>query len=96
MLRFHRTQLTTTRTTQRVLESIVDKFTWTRPSSWSVPDFPDVDRETMQERLHSGLDYLLQLFPAARPALCRVVGHMFPYPETSKVHQPRLSSVGVA
>jgi len=68
-----------------VLATVVERFTWTRPTSWNVPDFPEVDRDTMLDRLHSGLAYILQLFPAARSALSHVISQKFPYPEASKV-----------
>ncbi|TPX08897.1 uncharacterized protein E0L32_009601 [Thyridium curvatum] len=67
-----------------VLTMIVDKFKEFRPSTWTVPDFPEVDRETMRERLHAGLRYLLQLFPSARPLLCKLISQRFPYSEESK------------
>lgn len=67
-----------------VLAMIVDKFKEFRPSTWMVPDFPEVDRETMRERLHAGLRYLLQLFPSARPLLCNLISQRFPYSEESK------------
>lgn len=66
---------------------MVDKFTLTRPSSWSVPDFPDVDYETMRGRLHESLRYMIQLFPkAARSVLSHLIPKNFPYPESSKVN----------
>lgn len=67
---------------------MVDKFSLSRPSSWSVPDFSEVDRETMQERLHRGLEYMLRLFPAARFVLCNLISQKFPYSDEPKVACP--------
>lgn len=63
---------------------IVDQFMEPRPSSWHVPDFPAVDRETAQRRLHFGLEYILQLFPAARSAIGKIASQKFPFPTESK------------
>jgi len=76
-----------------VLSSMVERFTWTRPLSWNVPGFPEIDRGTMQDRLHSGLAYILQLFPAARSAVSHVISQKFPFPEASKV-LPRSELLG--
>ncbi|CAK7223957.1 DNA independent RNA polymerase I transcription factor [Sporothrix bragantina] len=67
-----------------VLEMIVDRFKEPSPSSWTVPDFPAVSREVAQKRLHFGLRYILKLFPAARPAVCKLVAQKFPFPAESK------------
>lgn len=67
-----------------VLEMIVDRFKEPSASSWTVPDFLPVSRETAQKRLHFGLRYILKLFPAARPAVCKLVAQKFPFPADSK------------
>ncbi|KAJ9157518.1 RNA polymerase I specific transcription initiation factor RRN3 superfamily [Pleurostoma richardsiae] len=66
-----------------VLSMFVEKFRESRPSSWTVPGFPDVDRETMEARLHSGLAYLIKLFPAATPVIRKLLASEFPYSEES-------------
>ncbi|UNI14580.1 DNA independent RNA polymerase I transcription factor [Purpureocillium takamizusanense] len=70
-----------------VLSTMVEKFRDTSPSSWSVPDFPDVSRETMRERLHSSIRYLLQMFPSAVAVLENLLGAKFPFPDESvRIH----------
>lgn len=66
-----------------VLGMMVEKFSETSPSAWAVPDFPEVSRDTMRERLHSTLHYLLQMFPAAKPLLENLLGSKFPFPDES-------------
>ncbi|KAG5991380.1 hypothetical protein E4U52_003752 [Claviceps spartinae] len=70
-----------------VLSMMVEKFRDTRPSDWSVPDFPEVSRDTMRQRLHSAIQYLLQMFPSAVAVLENLLGSKFPFPdESTKVH----------
>ncbi|KAG5967105.1 hypothetical protein E4U58_002305 [Claviceps cyperi] len=70
-----------------VLSMMVEKFRDTRPSDWSVPDFPEVSRDTMRQRLHSAIQYLLQMFPSAVAVLESLLGSKFPFPdESTKVH----------
>ncbi|RSM15672.1 hypothetical protein CEP52_000662 [Fusarium oligoseptatum] len=70
-----------------VLAMMVGKFSDSRPSLWSVPDFPEVSRETMRDRLHGTLQYLLQMFPSAVPVLENLLGSNFPFPDQSmRVH----------
>ncbi|KAG6056176.1 hypothetical protein E4U32_005857 [Claviceps aff. humidiphila group G2b] len=70
-----------------VLSMMVEKFCDTRPSDWSVPDFPEVSRDTMRQRLHSAIQYLLQMFPSAVAVLENLLGSKFPFPdESTKVH----------
>ncbi|KAI9167033.1 RNA polymerase I-specific transcription initiation factor rrn3 [Paramyrothecium foliicola] len=66
-----------------VLSMMVEKFYDSRPSNWSVPDFPEVSRDTMRDRLHSTLQYLLQMFPAARTVLENLLNTKFPFPDES-------------
>ncbi len=66
---------------------MVEKFSSTQPSSWAVAGFPPVGYDTVQERLHRGLKYMLDLFPkAARSVLSHLIGKNFPYPDDSKVY----------
>ncbi|UPK90138.1 hypothetical protein LCI18_001073 [Fusarium solani-melongenae] len=70
-----------------VLAMMVGKFSDSRPSVWSVPDFPEVSRETMRDRLHGTLQYMLQMFPSAVPVLENLLGSNFPFPDQSmRVH----------
>ncbi|KAF7550594.1 hypothetical protein G7Z17_g5607 [Cylindrodendrum hubeiense] len=70
-----------------VLSMMVEKFCDTRTSVWCVPDFPEVNRESMRDRLHSTLQYLLQMFPSAIPVLETLLGSKFPFPDESmRVH----------
>lgn len=66
-----------------VLSMMVDKFLDSHPWSWSVSDFADVGRDTMRERLHSTLQYLLQMFPSAVAVLEKLLSAKFPLPEES-------------
>ncbi|KAH0528675.1 hypothetical protein TsFJ059_003504 [Trichoderma semiorbis] len=71
----------------QVLTMIVDKFHDTRPSSWRVPDFPEISRDTMRERLHSTLQYLLKMFPSAVGVLENLLRSKFPFLDDSmRVH----------
>lgn len=67
-----------------VLSMLVDKFHDSKPSSWAVLDFPDISRDTMRERLHTCLHYLLQMFPAAKAVLRNIVTNKLPYSNESK------------
>ncbi|KAM0297639.1 hypothetical protein HYE67_007190 [Fusarium culmorum] len=67
-----------------VLTMMVGKFTDSRSDVWSVPDFPEVNLETMRDRLHRTLQYLLQMFPSALPVLECLLGSKFPYQDGSK------------
>jgi RNA polymerase I-specific transcription initiation factor RRN3 len=69
---------------QHVLSMITDKFTDTRVAVWNVPDFPRVSRDTMRDRLHTALDYLLRMFPGATPILSSLIISKFPYHTESK------------
>ena len=66
-----------------VLSMMVEKFRDTRSSAWSVPDFPEVSRNTMRERLHAAIQYLLQMFPSAVAVLENMLGAKFPFPDDS-------------
>ncbi|OIW35041.1 RNA polymerase I-specific transcription initiation factor RRN3 [Coniochaeta ligniaria NRRL 30616] len=66
----------------QVLSMMVDKFSESRLRS--PPNFPPVSRETVRQRLHLGLRYLLALFPAARSVLVGLITSKFPYSEESK------------
>ncbi|OAA62601.1 RNA polymerase 1 specific transcription initiation factor rrn3 superfamily [Niveomyces insectorum RCEF 264] len=67
-----------------VLEMFVDKFKEPRSSAWTVADYPTIDRDGAQKRLHSGLRYILKLFPAARQTVCKLISQKFPFPAESK------------
>ncbi|KAJ3526786.1 hypothetical protein NM208_g11021 [Fusarium decemcellulare] len=70
-----------------VLAMMVDKFSDSRSSVWTVPDFPEVSRESMRDRLHGTLQYLLQMFPSAVPVLENLLSSKFPFPDQSmRVH----------
>ena len=66
-----------------VLSMIVGNFMLTRPSEWSVNDYPEVGREMMRGRLHQTLQHLLQIFPAASSVLENMLGSKFPFPNDS-------------
>ncbi|KAI1097807.1 RNA polymerase I-specific transcription initiation factor RRN3 [Jackrogersella minutella] len=68
----------------QVLSSIVERFTDSRISDWAVPNYPEVNRETIQERLHVALQYLLQLFPSAKPVLEHLITTKYPFHDESK------------
>ncbi|KAF5558225.1 RNA polymerase I transcription factor Rrn3 [Fusarium mexicanum] len=70
-----------------VLAMMVGKFCDSRSSVWSVPDFPEVSRETMRNRLHSTLQYLLQMFPSAISVLEELLVSKLPFHnESMRVH----------
>ncbi|KID76833.1 RNA polymerase I specific transcription initiation factor RRN3 superfamily, partial [Metarhizium brunneum ARSEF 3297] len=70
-----------------VLSMMVEKFRDSRPSAWSVPDFPEVSRAIMRDRLHSGIEYILQMFPSAVAVLENLLSSKFPFPDDSvRVH----------
>ncbi|PTB65399.1 RNA polymerase I-specific transcription factor [Trichoderma citrinoviride] len=71
----------------QVLAMIVDKFHDSRPSAWLVPDFPEISRDTMRDRLHSALQYLLKMFPSAASVLENLLRNKFPFLDDSmRVH----------
>lgn len=67
----------------RVLTMIVNKFRDSRPADWKVPDCPEVDRGEMRSRLHTSLQYLMQMFPAAKPVLRNTIVNKLPYSDES-------------
>ncbi|KHN96422.1 RNA polymerase I specific transcription initiation factor RRN3 superfamily [Metarhizium album ARSEF 1941] len=70
-----------------VLSMMVEKFSYSRPSAWSVPDFPEVSRVIMRDRLHSAIEYILQMFPSAVAVLESLLSSKFPFPDDSvRVH----------
>lgn len=70
-----------------VLSMMVDKFRHSHSSSWCVPDFPEISRDTMRERLHSTMQYLLQMFPSAVAVLESLLSAKFPFPDESmRIH----------
>lgn len=77
-----------------VLSMMVEKFSDSRPSLWCVPDFPEVSRENMRDRLHGALQYLLQMFPSAVPVLETLLGSKFPFPDQSmRVHMSYINNL---
>lgn len=66
-----------------VLGMLVDKFQHTRQSSWVVPGLPEISRETMRERLHSTVKYIIQMFPSAVSVLENMLNSKFPFPSDS-------------
>lgn len=77
-----------------VLSMMVEKFSHTRPSVWCVPDFPEVSRETMRDRLHSTIQYILQMFPSAIPVLETILSSKFPFPDESmRVHMAYIDNL---
>ncbi|KAH8890885.1 RNA polymerase I-specific transcription initiation factor RRN3 [Thozetella sp. PMI_491] len=76
-----------------VLTSIIERFKES-PSSWSVDGYPAIDKEAAQERLHTGLEYLLNLFPGATPITVRLLGENFPFADDSKrVHMDYINNL---
>ncbi|KAG5926407.1 hypothetical protein E4U42_003354 [Claviceps africana] len=70
-----------------VLSMMVGKFCDTQPSDWLVADAPEVSRDTMRDRLHSAIQYLLQMFPSAVAVLENLLGSKFPFPdESTRIH----------
>ncbi|KXJ95905.1 RNA polymerase I-specific transcription initiation factor RRN3 [Microdochium bolleyi] len=67
-----------------VLSMIVEKFSASRLSDWSVPNFPPVSKEAVQRRLHLALQYLLSVFPAAKAVLGHVVAQKYPFHDDAK------------
>ena len=77
-----------------VLTMMVDKFSNSRSSAWSVPDFPEISRDTMRRRLHSSILYLLQMFPSAKAVLETLLGAKFPFPDESlRVHMAYIHNI---
>lgn len=77
-----------------VLSMLVEKFRDTRQSSWGVADFPEVTRETMRNRLHSTLHYILQMFPSAVSVLESMLSAKFPFPDDSRqVHMAYINNM---
>ncbi|KAI1640320.1 RNA polymerase I-specific transcription initiation factor RRN3 [Biscogniauxia mediterranea] len=68
----------------QVLSTLVEKFRDCRPSDWAVPNFPPVGREVVQQRLHLGVQYLLQLFPVAPSVLESLVASKYPFHDEPK------------
>jgi RNA polymerase I-specific transcription initiation factor RRN3 len=63
---------------------LVEKFRLVKSGDWTVPDFPSVSRNAMRERLHLGLQYLLRIFPAAKPMLRNLLVSNYPYQDDPK------------
>lgn len=61
------------------LTMLVDHFVDHRAKSWSVPDMPVVERDEMRRRLHSTIQYILQMFPAATEVLGNLISSKFPF-----------------
>ncbi|KAK3335577.1 RNA polymerase I-specific transcription initiation factor RRN3 [Cercophora scortea] len=68
----------------QILSMMVDKFTETRSSTTSIPGALPVDPDTKKRRLHLGVRYLLELFPAGRQMILGLVSVKFPFSEESK------------
>jgi RNA polymerase I-specific transcription initiation factor RRN3 len=64
---------------------LLDKFKLVRPDDWVVPDFPRINKDVARKRVHLGIQYLLNVFPAARPVLCNLMVSKYPYQD-----EPRL------
>ncbi|KJZ80604.1 hypothetical protein HIM_00454 [Hirsutella minnesotensis 3608] len=70
-----------------VLAMMVEKFRLSHSSSWSVPDFTEISRDQMRDRLHSTIQYLLQIFPSAVAVLENMLGAKFPFADESmRIH----------
>ncbi|KAK3393011.1 RNA polymerase I-like protein [Podospora didyma] len=67
----------------QILSMMVDKFTKLM-TLYVTPGFPPVDSDTQKDRLHLGLRYLLELFPAGRHIIMTLVSSKFPFTEESK------------
>ncbi|KAI9903136.1 hypothetical protein N3K66_002488 [Trichothecium roseum] len=77
-----------------VLTMIIDKFTYTRPTSWRVTDFPEITRETMRERLHLTVQHIIQMFPAAKQMLGDLLAERFPFPdENLRIHMAYIDNL---
>ncbi|ORY65972.1 RNA polymerase I-specific transcription initiation factor RRN3 [Pseudomassariella vexata] len=68
----------------QVVAMVIDKFVDSQSSAWVVAGYPQVSREAMQERLHRGLQYLLQVFPAAKSVISQLMTSKFPYHDEPK------------
>ncbi|KAI1083024.1 RNA polymerase I-specific transcription initiation factor RRN3 [Whalleya microplaca] len=68
----------------QVLSSLIERFSDSRPSDWAVSDYPSVNHEAVQERLHVALRYLLQLFPAAKSVIEHLINTKYPYHDEPK------------
>ena len=66
-----------------VLTMMVENFTLTRLSQWTVTDYPEVGRDTMRDRLHKSIRHLLQIFPGALDILKSLLRAKFPFPDQS-------------
>jgi len=66
-----------------VLTMMVENFTLTRLSQWTVADYPEVSRDTMRDRLHKSIRHLLQIFPGALDILKSLLRAKFPFPDQS-------------
>ena len=64
----------------QILSMMVEKFNseLSRGSHSFVPGYPPVDAETRKKRLHLGLRYLLDLFPAGKRMILDLVAQKFP------------------
>ncbi|KAK0731682.1 RNA polymerase I-specific transcription initiation factor RRN3 [Lasiosphaeris hirsuta] len=69
----------------QVLSMMVDKFSEIRSSSSSVLGFEPATAEQKKQRLHLGLRYLLELFPAGKQIILKLVDAKFPYSQDSKM-----------
>jgi len=77
-----------------VLTMMVEKFSDSRSDVWNVPDFPEVSRETMRDRLHRALQFVLQMFPSAVSVLEGLLGSKFPYQDGSlRVHMSYVNNL---
>jgi RNA polymerase I-specific transcription initiation factor RRN3 len=63
---------------------MVGRFSEVAPPAEPLPGYPIVSRDTMRQRLHIGIRYILDLFPGARPILLNLVSSKFPYSDESK------------
>jgi RNA polymerase I-specific transcription initiation factor RRN3 len=71
----------------QILSTLVDMFSFSRPSDWAVEGFPPVLREVVQDRLHVALRYILHLFPIAESVLGPILANKYPYhDEPKRVH----------
>ncbi|KAM7196105.1 RNA polymerase [Naviculisporaceae sp. PSN 640] len=69
----------------QVLSMMVGKFNVAKGGGpQKVPGYPPVDSETRKSRLHVGLRYLLDLFPAGKRIILDLIGQTFPYSDDSK------------
>jgi RNA polymerase I-specific transcription initiation factor RRN3 len=68
----------------QALSMLVDKFKLGRSADWTVPDFPVVSLSLARDRVHLGLQYLLNVFPVARSILCNLLVSKYPYQDEPK------------